>query len=325
MTRAASYTPEGAETFDGVDAAKEAPGVTWVDLTGASQEELMAVAEEFDIHALSIEDVNRDVRPKVEEFPNHTFVVCKSASLTRGDTTFSEELTTRQVGLFIGDDWLVTAATSSIDAVDAVWEAMTLGKARLLQFGADYAAYRVLDRIVDDYFLLLENMETTIEAIEDGILDGPDPEVLGALNGLRRDLLSIRKLLWPTRELAGVLARGDPEQIQGRTEKYYRDVHDNLIQLVELVDTYRDLARGSREIYLNSLSQSTNEVMKTLTVVATVILPLTLVVGVFGMNFQGGPFNMAELGWKYGYLAVMLGMALVSAILFLYFRREAWL
>lgn len=325
MTRSASYTETGVETFDGVRQAKRAPGITWVDATGASFEELSAVAKEFGIHQLSVEDVNRDVRPKVEEFTDHTFVVCKDASLTRGDTTFSEEVRTTQVGIFIGDDWLVTASTERVDAVNTVWEAMTLGKSRLLRFGADFVAYRVIDRIVDDYFHLLEEMEDTIEAIEDGILDGPDPEVLGSLNDIRRDLLSIRKLLWPTREAASILARGDPDQIQDQTEKYFRDVHDHLVQLVDLTETYRDLARGAREIYLNNLSQSTNEVMKTLTVVATIILPLTLVAGIFGMNFQGGGYNMPELAWPFGYPAVMLGMGLVSAIMLVYFRREGWL
>lgn len=325
MTRAISYTAAGVEPFDDVAAARAAPGITWVDATGADDDELARVADEFDIHALSIEDVTRDVRPKVEEFPEHSFVVCKDASLTRGETTFSEELRTMQVGLFVGDGWLVTASRDEVAAVDAVWEAMTLGKSRLLRFGADFVTYRILDRIVDDYFLLLEEMEDSIEAIEDGILDGPDPEVLQELNDLRRDLLSIRKLLWPTREAVGVLARGDPDQVQEQTEKYFRDVHDHLVQLVDLTETYRDLARGAREIYLNSLSQSTNEVMKTLTVVATIILPLTFVAGIFGMNFQGGPYNMAELNWRYGYLAVMLGMALVAGTLLVYFRREGWL
>lgn len=326
--RAASYTESGAETFEGVDdvdAAKEAPGVTWVDATGASTDDFALVADEFGIHPLSVEDVSRDVRPKVEEFADHTVIICKDATLSRGETTFSEELHTTQVTIFLGEDWLVTASTEPIAAVDRVWEAMTLGKSRLLQFGADFVAYRVLDRIVDDYYLLLEEMEDTIEAIEDGILDGPDPEVLVSLNDLRRDLLSIRKLVWPTREAVGILARGDPEQVRERTEKYFRDVHDHLVQLVDLTETYRDLARGAREIYLNNLSQSTNEVMKTLTVVATIILPLTLVVGIFGMNFQGGAYNMPELFWPYGYPAVMLGMASVAGILLVYFRREGWL
>lgn len=325
MTRVVSYTEAGAETYEGVAAAKRAPGITWVDATGAPVEELRTVADAFDIHSLSVEDVVRDVRPKVEEFADHTFVVCKDATLTRGETTFGDELHTTQVAFFVGDDWLVTASPERVAAIDAVWEAMTLGKSRLLRFGADFVAYRVVDRIVDDYFYLLEATEETIEEIEDGILEHPDPEVLSALNDVRRELLSIRKLLWPTREAVGILARGDPDQVQEPTEKYYRDVYDHLVQLVDLTETYRDLARGAREIYLNTLSQSTNEVMKTLTVVATIILPLTFVVGIFGMNFGGSPYNMPELGWQFGYPAVMLGMALVAGTLLVYFRREDWL
>jgi magnesium transporter len=135
----------------------------------------------------------------------------------------------------------------------------------------------------------------------------------------------VRKLLWPTREATGVLARGDPDEVRGATEKYFRDVYDHVVQLVDLTETYRDLARGARDIYLNSLSQSTNEVMKTLTVVATIILPLTLVVGAFGMNFGEGAFNMPELTWPLAYPAVVAGMALVTVVLLVSFRREEWL
>jgi magnesium transporter len=179
--------------------------------------------------------------------------------------------------------------------------------------------------VVDDYFDLLDEIEDSIEAIEEGVLDGPDPAVLTGLNDVRRDLLSFRKVLWPMREAVGSLARGDPDFVQTTTEKYYRDVYDHLVQLVDLTETYRELARGARDIYQNTLSQSTNEVMKTLTVVATILLPLTFVVGVYGMNFDGGPFNMPELGWPLGYPGVMVGMALVAVLLVATFRAEGWL
>jgi magnesium transporter len=283
------------------------------------------VAAAFGIHPLSVEDIQRDVRPKTEEYSSHTFVLVKTASLRRGETTFDEELRTQQVGLFVGRDWLVTMAVTDVDAVDRVWETVERGEARVLQLGPDFAAYRVLDRIVDDYFTVLDEIEDLIEQVEDGVLAGPSDDVLVSLNDVRRDLLSVRKVLWPTREAAAVLARGDPDYIREPTEKYYRDVYDHLVQLVDLTETYRDLARGARDIYLNSLSQSTNEVMKTLTVVATIILPLTFIVGVFGMNFSGGPYNMPELGWRFGYPAVMVGMASVTLVLVVYFRQERWL
>jgi magnesium transporter len=161
--------------------------------------------------------------------------------------------------------------------------------------------------------------------MEESVLETPDPEVLPRLNAVRRDLLSFRKVIWPTREAVGVFARGDPDEVRDTTEKYYRDVYDHVVQLVDLTETYRDLARGARDIYLNTLAQSTNEVTKVLTVVATLILPLTLVVGLFGMNFAGTPTNMPELGWEYAYPAVMLGMGGSALVLLVYFRQEGWL
>jgi magnesium transporter len=325
VIEAVVYASDGTTRYEDVEAARDAVGTTWVRASNATTEELERVAATFGIHPLSVEDVGRDLRPKTEEYPDHTFVLAKTAKLRRGETTFDEELLTAQVGLFFGRDWLVTLSETSVEPVQRVWDAVESGEGRLLRFGPDFAAYRVLDRIVDDYFHLLDTIEDVLEEIEDGILDGPDPGVLEGLNAVRRDLLSVRKVLGPTREAAAVLARGDPEYVRETTEKYYRDVYDHLVQLTDLTETYRDLARGARDIYLNTVSQSTNEVMKTLTVVATVILPLTLVVGVFGMNFAGGPFNMPELGWPYAYPAVMLGMASVSLVMLVYFRQEGWL
>jgi len=319
------YTESTVETYDDVEAARDAEGSTWVRVWDANRTELDAVAERFGIHPLSVEDVVHDVRPKTEEFPTHTFVLVKTAHLRSGDTSFEEEVGSEQVGLFVGDDWLVTMSTSTLPEVQSVWDSIDAGNSRLLTLGPDFTAYRVIDGVVDDYFAVLDQIGGMIEDIETLVLDGPDPDVLEDLNAVRRDLLSIRKLLWPTREAVGVLARGDPEQVNERTEKYYRDVYDHLVQLVDLTETYRDLASGTRDIYLNTLSQSTNEVMKTLTVVATILLPLTFIVGVYGMNFDGGPFNMPELGWTLGYPAVMGGMGIVSLVMVLYFRSEGWL
>jgi magnesium transporter len=325
VIRAVVYDEGAVRSYDDVEAARDAEGTTWVRASGADEGEMERVAEAFGIHPLSVEDVRGDVRPKTEEFPGHTFVLVKAARLRSGETTFDEEVRTRPVGLFVGRDWLVTLSTSEPAAVETVWGAVHERDPRLRRFGPDFAAYRVVDLVVDDYFDLLEELEDDIEAIEDGILAGPDEDVLAALNSVRRELLSVRKLLWPTREATGVLARGDPDEVRGATEKYFRDVYDHVVQLVDLTETYRDLARGARDIYLNSLSQSTNEVMKTLTVVATIILPLTLVVGAFGMNFGEGAFNMPELTWPLAYPAVVAGMALVTVVLLVSFRREEWL
>jgi magnesium transporter len=313
------------ESSEDLAAARDERGTTWVRAWNASPAELESVADAFDIHHLELEDVRTDGRPKVEEYPNHSFVLASAATLRRGETTFEEELRIDTVGLFVGDGWLVTLSTTVVDPVRRLWEAIDRGEGRLRSRGADFAAYRILDGIVDGYYDVLDEIATDIEAVEDLVLESPDEATLEVITGIRRELLSIRRLLWPTRDAANVLARGDPDQIGEATEKYYRDVYDHLVELVELTETYRDLAAGAREVYLNALSASTNEVMKTLTVVATIVLPLTLVVGVFGMNFAGGPYNMPELGWRFGYPATMLGMLGVAAVMIAYFRRSGWL
>jgi magnesium transporter len=322
---ALAFSDEAVETFPDMETARAEPGSVWVRATEATPVELERVAEEFGIHHLSVEDIRNGVRPKTEEFDGYTFVMLKTASLVRGDTTFQGEIQVESVGLFVGEDWLVTLSEHDIDAVERIWRTALDGDRRILGRGADFTAYRICDGIVDGYFGVLDRIEDRIEAVEDAVITETDIETLESINSVRRELLSFRKLAWPTREAVGYLARGDPEEVRPDTEKYFRDVYDHLVQLVDLTETYRDLASGARDIYLNSLSVSTNEVMKKLTVVATIVLPLTFVVGLYGMNFGDSPYNMPEFGWTYGYPAVMLGMLLVTVILVVYFRQEDWL
>ncbi|WP_158057100.1 magnesium/cobalt transporter CorA [Halorussus halophilus] len=315
------YTEAGATDHTDLQTARDADGTTWVRASDASTGELNRVAETFDIHPLSVEDLRNGVRPKTEEFEDHTFVLVKSATLRRGETTFRDEIGTQSVGLFVGDDWLVSLSQDRLGSVQRVWELVSREEGRILSRGPDFATYRIVDGITDDYFEVLDRIEDQIEAVEEEVTTSTDVETLEVINNVRRELLSFRKLLWPTREAVGYLARGDPDQIQEQTEKYFRDVYDHLVQLVDLTETYRDLASGARDIYLNTLSLSTNEVMKKLTVVATIVLPLTFVAGVYGMNFT----TMPELGWTYGYPAVMLGMGMVTVILVAYFREAGYI
>ncbi|MDY6818276.1 MAG: magnesium/cobalt transporter CorA [Halobacteriales archaeon] len=319
------YAADGITEYDDLEAAKAASGTTWVRADNEDRQALDRIADTFGIHQLAVEDVVNGVRPRVEEFDQYTFTLVKTVELTTGETTFAEEIRDIPVGIFMGEDWVVTMATERDDPVDRVWRAVSSRDERLLERGPDFTAYRIIDVIVDEYFVILDTIESSIESIEEEVVVSTDIETLEALNRVRRDLLSFRKTAWPVREAVGVLARGDPFPIQETTEKYYRDVYDHLVQVVDLIETYRDLMTGARDIYLNSLSQSTNEVMKVLTVVATIFLPLTFVVGVYGMNFAGGPYNMPELGWPFGYPAVMLGMTLVALIMLLYFRQQRYL
>jgi magnesium transporter len=325
VTDALVYSAETVSEYDDLTAAREADGTTWVHLAQPDADTVERVAEAFDLHPLAIEDVRNDVRPKTEEFDRYTFVLLKTATLRRGETTFEEEIRDDPVGLFVGDDWLVTYARGPAEGIDRVRDAVERGDERLLHRGPDFTAYRVIDVVVDEYFDLLDTVEDKIESIEEAVLVSTDAETIEEIHSVRRELLSFRKLAWPTREAVGALARGDPDHVQEETEKYFRDVYDHLVQLVDLTETYRDLASGARDIYLNALSQSTNEVMKVLTVVATIFIPLTFVVGVYGMNFADSPLNMPELGWPYAYPAVMLGMAVVAVVMMAYFRRQGYI
>ncbi|MDS0223355.1 magnesium/cobalt transporter CorA [Haloarcula sp. S1AR25-5A] len=325
MISAVVYSGKHAVEYEDLAAARRAVGTTWVHVTDATTDEIAAVSSAFDLHSLAIEDIQNNVRANVQEFNGYTFALVKSASLTPGETTFDKEVKTTPLGLFIGPDWVVTLSTGSVLSVQRVMDAVGRGDERLLHRGPDFTAYRVIDVIVDAYFALLDEIETDIEAIEEEVTASTDIETLERINDVRRDLLSFRKQVWPAREAIGILARGDPKEVQPQTEKYFRDVYDHLVQIVDLTETYRDLVAGARDIYLNTVSQSTNEVMKVLTVVATIFIPLTFVVGVYGMNFADSPYNMPELGWAYGYPAVMIGMAIVVAVLLVHFRQRGYL
>ncbi|MFC6864479.1 magnesium/cobalt transporter CorA [Halomicroarcula sp. GCM10025817] len=325
MISAVVYADEEAVAYDDLSAARRALGTTWVHATSVTESELDAIRDAFDLHPLPIDDVRNHARAKTEEFSDYTFVLLKVATLSPGETTFEKEVQTTPVGVFVGDDWVVTVSPGAARPVQRVLDAVSRGDERLLHRGADFTAYRVLDVIVDGYFDLLDEIETDIEEIEEAVTVSTDRETLEKINDVRRDLLSFRKQAWPAREAVGVLARGDPAQVAPETEKYFRDVYDHLVQVVDLTETYRDLVAGARDIYLNTLSQSTNEVMKVLTVVATIFIPLTFVAGVYGMNFADSPYNMPELAWTYGYPATMIGMALIVAVMLAHFRRRGYL
>ncbi|MFW6320814.1 MAG: magnesium/cobalt transporter CorA [Halohasta sp.] len=324
--RAMVYTADGVERYEDVAAALAAPGGTWVHADGVDATDLDPLADRFGIHPLAVEDIlDEGTRPKTEEYDSHTFVLLKTVRLSqRDDVAFHKEIGSHTVGFFIGGDWLVTMAATDT-AVDPDAERWVKNAQRVADRGTDFLAYRIMDGIVDDYFAVLDEIEDDIEAVEERVLDEPDPRILEDLNDVRRDLLAFRKVAWPARESLSHLSRGDIPQVADANEKYFRDVYDHLVQVVDLIETYRDLTGGSRDIYLNAVSQSTNEVMKRLTVVATIFIPLTFVVGVYGMNFAGTPFAMPELSWTYSYPAVMLGMGVLAGLMLVHFRRLDWI
>lgn len=272
----------------------------------------------------TVEDIRGHVRPKAEEFADDAFLLVKDPNLRRDDQTVEEETDDQPVGLYVGDDWLVTLSLSPVPAVETVWKRAVSGDGRLLHRGPDFAVYCLLDRLVGECVTILDRRETRTEAIEEAVLESTAIDTREGLNTVRRDLLAFRKVAWPTREAISVFARGRPEQVSAGTERDFRDIYHRLVRAVDLTETYRDLTAGARDIYLNTVSQSTNEATEALTVVATILIPLTLIAGVYGMNSAGSPLAVPELEWTYGYPAVLLGMTLMGLVLLVSFRRRGW-
>ncbi|WP_137289671.1 magnesium/cobalt transporter CorA [Natronorubrum halophilum] len=306
---------------------RDSSDLTWIDATDGTASDLHQLADAFDIHSLSVDDVAVGGRTKVEEFDDYTLVRVSSIESGVATSDPTDDLRGTTLGLFFGSNWLVTYAADPVDAVETVRTSVARdhGHASVHERGVDFLAYRIVTELVEEYFDVIDDIERRLERIEAAVIDDPSEATLHEINDVRYDLLAFRRLLWPTREAIAMLALGDVGHVHEKTRKYYRDAYEEIVELVELTETYRDLATGSRDVYLNTLAMSTNEVMKKLTVVATIVLPLTFVVGVYGMNFDGSPYNMPELGWTFGYPATMLGMAAVAALLLGYFWREGWL
>lgn len=295
------------------------PAVTWLNVDGLHEVGMLAgIAERAGLHPLLVEDVvSVGQRPKVERYENHLFIVLRSLQWhdERG------EVTEEQVSFVLAKDWLLSFQEEAGDSFDAVRARIRTAGSSVRAHGADYLAYRLMDATIDEYFAVLEKLADRIEALENNVIDDPTPRTMHEIHHLRRELLIMRKAVWPLRELFGTLMRDESGLITAETKLFLRDAYDHAIQVVDTVETLRDLVSGMIELYLSTVSNRMNEVMKVLTVIATVFIPLTFLVGVYGMNFD----HMPELHWRWSYpvlWAVMIGM--VAAML-VYFRRRRWL
>jgi magnesium transporter len=296
--------------------------VSWIDVQGLGDVEVIrALGAQFGLHALAIADIiHVDQRPKVEAYDTHLFIVGRMPQ--QGD-----RVSTEQVALIIGKDFVVTFQERPGDCFDLVRQRLAQPASRLRQSGADYLGYALIDAMVDSYFPVLEHFGEQIEALESGVFDRPDPAIISRIHDVKRDLLELRRAIWPQRELVNALLREDTPFIQPTTRLYLRDCADHAFQLMDVVEIHREIASGLVDLYLSSLSARMNEIMKVLTIIATIFIPLGFVAGVYGMNFDRGasPLNMPELGWWFGYpfaLGVMLAIALGMLG---YFWRRGWL
>ncbi|MEZ4252554.1 MAG: magnesium/cobalt transporter CorA [Polyangiales bacterium] len=325
--RAFGYGPEGHEeqaacSLADLDRLKAKYPVVWLDVVGLGDELLLrAIAERFNIHPLALEDITQThQRPKLERYGDDLFIVARMI--------FSPEdgIDIEQVSLFLGDGFVVSFQEREADVFEPVRERVRRGSGRIRGRGADYLAYALLDAVVDAVFPTLEYVGNELERIELGLLSDPDQRALEEIQFHKRDLLNVRRAIWPLRDALSAVLREEGGRISDDTRLYLRDTSDHTVQLVELVESQRELCNSLVDLYMNAVSQRMNEIMKVLTLIATLFMPLSFIAGLYGMNFDTKyPANMPELRWPYGYPFAIGMMALIAIAFVIYFRRKKWI
>jgi len=310
---------QGIKNVDECLAFKDKPTVTWINVDGIHQIEILEkLGDCFGLHPLVVEDIlNTDQRPKMEDFGDYIFIVLKM--FYYDDNV--DEMVPEQISLILGPNFVISFQEREGGIFDPIRERIRSEKGRIRKMGADYLAYALVDSIVDNYFLILEKLGERMEFLEDELVTNPTPETLQTIHELKREMIFLRKSVWPLREVIGGLERGESPLIQESTRIYLRDVYDHTIQVIDAVETFRDMLSGMLDIYLSSISNRMNEVMKVLTIIATIFIPLTLIAGIYGMNFK----YMPELEWPWAYPMVWLIMVAIGVLMLIYFRRKRWL
>lgn len=309
---------ERAIDLDGIPCPDgDAATVQWINVEGLSDVAMLeAVGKKFGLHPLVLEDIlNTEQRPKLEDYGSYAYAVVKV--LSRQGTG---EMVVEQESLVLGDGFVLTFAERDSDLFKPVIERLRLDVGRVRRAGADYLLYTLLDVIVDDYFVVLEELGEQIEAAEDELVAKPSSDTLKVIYGMKRGMLLLHKAVWPFREVVGALSRGGTSLMKEETDVYLRDLYDHVIQVMEIADTQRDMLSSMLDIYLSSTSNRMNEIMKVLTIISTIFMPLSFIVGVYGMNFV----HMPELDMPWAYPVVWGVIALIAALMLYYFKRKRW-
>ncbi len=300
-------------------AFRDKPTVTWINIDGIHQVDLIEkLGQHFKLHPLILEDIlNTGQRPKLDDYGDYLFLVLKMLTYDEPRAAVHTE----QLSIILGTNYVISLQETEGDIFDPIRERIRSGKGRIRKMGADYLAYALVDSIVDHYFVILEKVGEQLEVLEEELVTNPRSETLTAVHRLKREMILLRKSVWPLRELISSLERGESELIRKTTHVFLRDVYDHTIQVIDTIESYRDMLSGMLDLYLSTISNKMNAVMKVLTIIATIFIPLTFIAGIYGMNFE----FMPELHWRWGYpvlLAVMLGIGI--AMLY-YFRKKKWL
>ena len=316
------YKPEHLEEHDlaavgDLSSLLEDNTVCWIDVQGLGDEKVLRdFAEMFSIHPLALEDVvNVPQRPKVERFEKHTLCLTRMALLR------DEQIDREQVSIFLGSNYVLTFQERAGDVFDPVRARIRQGGPILRSSGPSYLAYALLDAVIDGYYPIMEMFGEKLEELEDKIVAEPRPAVLHEIHQAKRDLLALRRGIWPQREAVNTLIRDENPLITDTVRVYLRDCYDHCVQIMDAVETYRELAGGLMDVYLSSIGNRQNEVMKVLTIMASIFIPLTFMAGIYGMNFQ----NMPELQSAWGYPFLLAAMVVVAAGMIWFFRRKGWI
>ena len=297
---------------------KNTDTVTWVIIEGLKDVSIIdAIGQHFDIHGLVLEDIlNTHQRPKFEEFDDYLYIVIKAISLEKESFDIQYE----QISLLLLNNFVFTFKEKPDDIFAPILNRLSNGKSQIRDHGADYLTYVIMDTIVDEYFALQDTFDELIETIEDELLTNPAAQTLTTIQKIKRELIFLRRTVSPLRELLAAIQRSDSTLINERTKRYFGDIYDHAIRIIEAMESYRDLIAGMLEIYLSSVSNKMNETMKVLTVFASIFIPLTFIAGVYGMNFE----YMPELKWKWGYPALWAVFIGVSVFLLKFFKKKNW-
>ena len=316
---AAQVTERELEEIGDGAGLRPGTGVTWIHVTGVHDVALLEkLGRCFGLHPLVLEDIsNTDQRPKFEDYGDYLYIVLKM--LHDGPT--NPDITAEQVSIIFGKDFVLSFEEAEPTVFDPVRERIRSGRARVREHGADYLAYSLLDAVVDNYFSLLEELGERMEQLQGELSDSPTRAIQQRLHHLRGQMVLLRRSVWPLREVLSGLERGQSSLVKKETYIYLRDVYDHTVHVIDTIETFRDMIAGLLDIYLMSLSNRMNEIMKVLTIIATIFMPLSFIASVYGMNFR----HMPELEWPWGYPLALLLMVVVAGGLLLFFRRKKWI
>jgi magnesium transporter len=311
-----------------VFAFRDTPSVTWINVDGLHDvATIERLGQHFGLHPLALEDVlNCGQRPKLEDYGDVHFLIFRSLNvqkLQEGEGGLESE----QISFFLSGSYVITFQEVPGDTFDPVRERIRKKGGQIRRMGPDYLVYALVDALIDEFFPVLERYGEQIENLETVLLDNPSSQTLQEIHSIKRELLMLRRTAWPEREVINALQREESQIIHPETKVFLRDCYDHTIQVIDMIETYRDLAGGMVEVYLSSISNRMNEVMKVLTIISTIFIPLNFIAGIYGMNFDphASRFNMPELEWVFGYPFALGLMATVGLALLLYFRRKRWL